>query len=138
MTLIKSTPLVAAVYLAGPMRGIPEFNFPRFFEAETLLREAGFLSIFNPARRDNEHHGTDISKKNATGSEAQAVKEHGFSLRDAMAADCAFICNHATHIALIPGWEASSGARAEHALASCLGHAFVYFGELRGSKTLTL
>lgn len=125
------------VYIAGPMRGIPNFNFPRFFEAEELLRGKGFTNIFNPARRDNEHHGKDISAGNASGSEAQAQAEHGFSLRDAMGADTAYICGQASHIALLPRWEGSSGAFAEWALGKCVGVTFIYFGEIMNGKYLS-
>jgi hypothetical protein len=44
------------VYVAGPMRGIPEFNFPAFNAAAAKLRAAGH-HVFNPAERDNERHG---------------------------------------------------------------------------------
>lgn len=113
------------VYLAGPMRGIAEFNFPVFFAAAFLLRSKGH-EVFNPAERDNEHHGTDISKGNATGDEAQAVQQHGFSLRGALAADLAYICNHADAIALLPGWERSKGVAAELATARALGLKEIY------------
>ena len=46
------------VYVAGPMRGIPEFNFPAFFAAADKLRGDGF-AVFNPAERDNEHRCLD-------------------------------------------------------------------------------
>lgn len=108
------------LYLAGPMRGIPEFNFPAFYAAAAELRAQGH-EVFNPAERDNEHHGTDISKGNATGSEAQAEAQHGFSLRDALAADLAYICTKAEGIALLPGWERSKGVAAELATARALG-----------------
>lgn len=73
------------LYLAGPMRGIPEFNFPAFMSAAADLRAQGHI-VFNPAERDNRVHGCDISKGNATGDETQAMIEHGFSLRLALAA----------------------------------------------------
>jgi hypothetical protein len=108
------------VYVAGPMRGIPEFNFPAFHAAATALRSIG-CTVFNPAERDNETHGTDISKGNATGDEAQATKDHGFNLRDALGDDMAYICKHAEAIALLPGWQNSKGAKAERATADALG-----------------
>jgi hypothetical protein len=113
------------LYLAGPMRGIPEFNFPAFFEAAAKLRKEGYL-VFNPAERDNEIHGTDISKGNATGDEAVAVAQHGFNLREALGADLAFICYYADGIALLPGWENSKGAKAEKATAEALGLEVMY------------
>jgi hypothetical protein len=108
------------IYVAGPMRGIPEFNFPAFNAAAAALRALGHW-VFNPAERDNETHGTDISKGNLTGDEAQATKDHGFNLRDALGDDLAFICKHADAIALLPGWERSKGANAEKATAEALG-----------------
>jgi hypothetical protein len=108
------------IYVAGPMRGIPEFNFPAFNGAAALLRAQGH-TVFNPAEKDNERHGTDISKGNATGDEAQATKEHGFNLREALALDLDFICREADAIALLPGWERSKGATAEKATADALG-----------------
>lgn len=110
------------IYLAGPMRlsGIPEFNFPAFHEATTRLRAEGHL-VFNPAERDNKHHGTDISKGNATGDEAIAAAEYGFSLRDALGHDTAWICQHADAVYLLPGWQKSKGATAERALGVALG-----------------
>jgi hypothetical protein len=108
------------VYVAGPMRGIPEFNFPAFNAAAARLRAEGH-EVFNPAERDNERHGVDISKGNAAGCEEIAAKEHGFNLRVALGEDLAFICAHAEAIALLPGWEHSMGARAEHATALALG-----------------
>lgn len=107
------------LYLAGPMRNIPEFNFPAFHAAAAKLRSEGH-SVFNPAERDIEHHGTDISKGNATGSEEQATQDHGFSLRDALCADLTYICQTADAIALLPGWQNSKGARAERATAEAL------------------
>lgn len=107
-------------YVAGPMRGIPEFNFPAFNAAAAKLRADGHF-VFNPAEKDNERHGVDISKGNATGCEHEAAKTHGFDLRVALGDDLAFICREAEAIAMLPGWEKSKGAIAEHATAVALG-----------------
>ena len=108
------------IYLAGPMRGYPEFNFPAFYAGAARLRSQGH-EVFSPAERDNERHGKDISKGNATGCLDQAAKEHNFSLREALADDLGYICRHADAIALLPGWQHSKGALAEHATAYALG-----------------
>jgi nucleoside 2-deoxyribosyltransferase len=108
------------IYLAGPMRGIPEFNFPAFHKAAALLREFG-AEVFSPAERDEAHYGATFTSGNATGSEEQAAKEHGFNLREALAADLAYICHHADAIALLPGWQNSKGVAAELATARALG-----------------
>lgn len=108
------------VYLAGPMRGIPEFNFPAFHSAAAFLRDNDF-EVFSPAEKDNERHGTDISKGNSTGDEEVATKEHGFNLREALGIDLAYICSTAEGIVLLPGWEKSRGAQAELATAKALG-----------------
>lgn len=123
MTLMQlATALKAGsrVYVAGPMRGIPEFNFPAFHEATATLRQLGCI-VFNPAEKDNERHGTDISKGNAAGCETLAAQQHGFNLREALGLDLAWICAEADAIALLPGWQNSKGARAERATAEALG-----------------
>lgn len=108
------------IYLAGPMRGIPEFNFPAFHAAAKALREQGH-EVFNPAEEDNKHHGTDVSAGNVDGCEQQAACQHGLTIRDALGRDMRYICGEAEAIALLPGWEGSSGANAEHATAKALG-----------------
>lgn len=108
------------VYVAGPMRGIPEFNFPAFHAASAKLRADGHF-VFSPAEKDNERHGTDISKGNANGCEDVAAKEHGFDLRVALGVDLGWICAEADAVALLPGWERSKGATAERAAAVALG-----------------
>ncbi len=109
------------VYLAGPMRGIPEFNYPAFHEAAARLRAKGH-QVFSPAERDIERHdGVDISKGNVDGDEDEAARVHGFDLRVALGEDLAWICSQAEGIAMLPGWMNSMGARAEYATAMALG-----------------
>ncbi len=112
-------------YLGGPMRGYAQFNFPAFHAAAAMLRSMGH-EVFSPAEKDNERHGTDISAGNSTGSEEEAAEKFGFNLRVALAEDLAWICAHADGIALLPGWENSKGAKAEHATAVALGLEVIY------------
>lgn len=116
------------VYLAGPMRGIPKFNFPAFHKAAKKLRKQGY-TVFNPAEKDTERHGTDIGKDNPTGDEAKAVKDHGFNLRVALGDDLEWICKHADAVALLPGWRKSKGAKAEKATANALGLEIFYVAD---------
>ena len=110
------------VYVAGPMRNLPYFNFPAFFGAEKMLTTAGH-SVFNPARRDVNKYGKKIANKKG---DVQKASQMGFSLREALAADTHYICMKADAIALLPGWAKSSGAKAEHALAKALGLTIMY------------
>lgn len=113
------------VYVAGPMQGIPHFNFPAFNAIALALRAKGH-EVFNPAEKDIERmDGHDPSKGNTTGDLTEAEKK-GFSLRDALADDTQWICKQADALFMLLGWEHSKGARAEHALATALGHVIFY------------
>ncbi len=103
------------VYVAGPMRGIKDFNFPAFDEAAMQLRSCGHV-VFSPAERDRDKLG-DVFRS-ATGDEKE-IKQ--FSLREALGADTAWIAEFADAVVLLPGWERSLGAQAEAALARALG-----------------
>lgn len=105
------------IYLAGPMTGIPHFNYPAFNDAAAKLREDGW-EVFSPAEHDIQTFGKDIS--NPTGDADQATRDHGFDRRAALKAYLSWICDNADAIALLPGWANSSGATAEYALAMAL------------------
>lgn len=108
------------IYLAGPMTGIKEFNFPAFHAYAAQLRGHGH-EVFSPAEQVTEQLRCDVSVGNATGSEAQAARDHGFDRRKAMAADMAYICNEADAIAMMPDWIKSKGATAEYYCALAIG-----------------
>lgn len=105
------------IYLAGPMRGYDQFNYPAFHKAAAMLRAEGH-SVFSPAEKDMERHGEDISI-GTTGQLAE-IEAKGFSLRDAIADDLEYIIRHADAIALLPGFEKSSGVAVELALSKFL------------------
>ena len=106
------------IYVAGPMTGRKEFNFPAFFAAEERLRRLGWI-VFNPAKHDQES-GIDV-----TGTTGNPAEIPAFSLREALAWDMSRICE-ADAIYMLHGWEHSSGARAEHALANALKLQIIY------------
>lgn len=105
------------IYIAGPMRGYPNFNFQAFYDAEEWLRSKGF-EVANPARMDVEFHGPEIHTSNATGDELQAAQQ-GLTAREALTRDAAAIASCDALYMLI-GWENSAGAQAEWALAKAM------------------
>lgn len=106
------------LYIAGPMRGIPEFNFPAFLDADTRLQNMGHMT-FNPAQKDIDLHGDAIYKGRS--GDLREIAHLGFSLRESLGYDLEFICKQADGIVLLEGWEQSSGARAELATCKALG-----------------
>lgn len=103
------------IYVAGPMRGKPDFNFPAFETATKWLRELGH-EVFNPAERDLTAGFKSIGM---TGHED--LSDQGFDLRAALNADLEYITLTADALCVLDGWENSSGARAEVATAHALG-----------------
>lgn len=81
---------IEKLYIAGPMSGIEDCNYPAFNEAELELHRAGFY-VRNPAR---------IS----AGQRAHYVDYLREDLRALL--DC-------DGVAVLPGWEFSTGARNE-------------------------
>ena len=107
------------LYLAGPMRGIKDFNFPAFHAAAASLRAMGH-DVFSPAEKDIEQHGKNVFKS-ADGNQETLERKTSFNLRDALGMDLSYICGHADGVALLCDWEKSAGARAESATAVALG-----------------
>lgn len=88
------------IYLAGPMSGLPDFNYPAFADAEVRGTKLG-LNIRSPHKNFNE----DKTLPYATYIRADM----------AMLLEC-------NAIALLPGWEKSRGAKFELHVAQLLGH----------------
>ncbi len=105
------------LYLAGPMRGIPFFNFPAFHAAAADLRAQGH-EVFSPAEHDIQ--------RGLAQSESPEWYNGGRNIREALHADTTFICLEAEGIALLPNWEKSKGAVAELALTEALGLEVLY------------
>lgn len=96
------------VYIAGPMTGIEQFNFPAFYAAERGLKAAGH-QVVNPAR-----HPPAV-RCIFTG------EVHTMSYEDFLNLDLEIIASGCDAVALLPGWRDSPGARREQQLAVSLG-----------------
>jgi len=106
---------MAKVYISGPMRGVPYYNFPAFDEVAARFKGYGWL-VVNPADLDRSN-GFDPS---GLSEDHDWHSTEGLDLRQAFRRDCDAICG-CDHMVVLPGWEKSKGATAEHALAVALG-----------------
>lgn len=93
---------VERVYIAGPMRGLPDLNFPAFDAAAAYYRRLGF-EVISPAEQDREIL--------ARGEEVVYA--------DVLVLDIALI-RYCDAVALLPGWTSSPGALAEKAFADAI------------------
>ena len=94
------------IYIAGPMTGLPDLNFPAFHAEAARLRALGY-EVSNPA---------EINPDPTAGWEA------------CMRADIAELVK-CDGVALLPGWERSRGASLEAHIAHSLDMRLVYPGE---------
>ena len=88
------------IYIAGPMTGLPELNFPAFNAEAKRLRSLGF-DVVNPA---------------------EVNPDHSMPWAECMRRDIAELVT-CDAIRLLPGWKSSKGATLEHHIAERLGMA---------------
>lgn len=95
------------VYLAGPMRGYPRYNFDAFTDAATRLRSLGY-EVLSPAENDI-----------AAGFDPDGPLE-SLDLYAAFRWDVEAVlaCDQ---VVLLPHWHQSEGASLEFALARAIG-----------------
>jgi len=86
------------LYLCGPMTNLPEYNYPAFGDAAEKLTKQGYY-VLNPARfsPDPSYRWADYLRR---------------GLADLLTTEA---------VALLPGWENSTGARLEVYVAQSLG-----------------
>lgn len=89
----------ATIYLAGPMTGYHQSNYPKFFDLETKLKSLGFSNILNPANNPKD------------------VNCHSWEefMRDAIK-----LIIDADAVIFLDGWERSRGANIELIIAQAL------------------
>ncbi len=109
----KTAPL--RVYIAGPMRDLPRWNFPAFDAAAAYLRGRGF-DVVNPAEMDREEYGDAI--------EFALELSPGF-IADALARDIAALAT-CDAIFLLAGWQGSRGTAVELSYARAAGLRVIY------------
>jgi hypothetical protein len=101
------------IYIAGPMRGIKDFNHKEFNRAEESLKSKGIYKVINPCTSDLDSGLTNEELENSKG------------LRIVMARDLTDVCS-CDSIYMLHGWQKSEGARIEHNLAVMLDLMIIY------------
>jgi hypothetical protein len=102
---------VKPLYLAGPMTGYAQFNFPAFEHAARTLRALGH-DITSPHENDTPAvqaaaWASPDGKLDADGMIA------GETWGDILARDVKLVADHVRGIVFLPGWGKSKGARLE-------------------------
>ena len=105
------------IYIAGPMTGYVDFNYPKFMEVEAMLRSQGFI-VFNPTNKGFDEQLSDQSKEN--GCTLTAI-EHGLNMRDIYQWDVSKVIE-SDAIYVLDGYENSPGAIGELAVARAMKH----------------
>lgn len=104
-------------YIAGPMRGYKDLNFPAFDAAAKIGKASGYITI-SPADMDRQA-GVNESELNVSTLTPAMIRE--FVIRDMEAIIFQLRAENEDAIALLPGWQSSTGARAELGVALWLG-----------------
>lgn len=115
--------LPSAVYLAGPMRGYPRYNFPAFIRAAAALRARG-IAVVSPAEHELQRGFDPDGDRPFTTTAADSFRwdlEKILELANDRRVSWppAFICFNAA--VFLPRWRASEGARIERAVAHYAG-----------------
>lgn len=114
------------VYIAGPMRGYKEFNFPMFDAVAKYCRDALGWATVNPADHDRDVALAQCGVSNIATVAGYldgdlAVYEHTLgAVYDLLTWDVAMIAEHCQGIVMLPKWEQSTGSRIERFVAEAL------------------
>ena len=81
------------IYIAGPMSGLPNHNYPKFLSVEADLRDMGYKNILNPAHIANGDTG----------------KIYSYYIRESLN-----LIKDANAVVFLNGWQKSKGAQLEY------------------------
>lgn len=103
------------VYLAGPMSGHPQFNFPLFDAVADRLRKLGY-NIQSPAELDRPE--TRAAALASHDGSPDSGTTNGETWGDFLARDVKLIADGVDAVAVMPEWWTSRGARLEAFVAT--------------------
>ncbi|CAB4183405.1 Protein of unknown function DUF4406 [uncultured Caudovirales phage] len=111
------------VYVAGPMSGIPDFNYPAFRAASKDLRERGYV-VTDPVEIDDQ-----VGVVGIIDDAAGLISARGWV--DCLSRDIQILCDpEISAVVVLPGWEKSKGAKLEVHVARTLGKRIFSYPEL--------
>lgn len=105
-------------YVGGPMRGIRRFNVYQFDSLAMWLRHSRKWVVHNPADHDRETWPDFETWEGFEAGDTDRCPK--FDLSTALSWDLARVAE-SQHLVLLPGWEASTGARHERHVAELTG-----------------
>lgn len=115
-------------FIAGPMIGKKEFNFPAFNEADILLFSKRGKAVYNPARRDSEQGFIHRGMKGTY----EEIRVQGFDVAKSIGRNAAAIAHQECEgIVLLEGWEGSKLTCVEIGLARALGKKVVLYPSMK-------
>jgi len=130
--ITKARIFTPTFYIAGPMRGHDDLNFPAFDAARDRGIALGY-NIISPADMDREH-GIDPTDGPCVAADEydnlSPMILHGIVERD-VGVIMSLRPEREDGVAVLPGYQHSIGARAEVALASWLGLRIVWASDFR-------
>jgi hypothetical protein len=111
-------------YLAGPMSGVPQFNFPLFESVSEKLRERGY-NIISPHELDSDQ----VKKAALKSVDGKLIngKVAGESWGKVLARDIQVVADEVHGVVFLPGWHGSRGARLEALCAILCNHEFHFW-----------
>ena len=125
---------IRSIYLAGPMRGYANYNFPSFWRAAHELRTQGY-HVVSPAELDQRHRQVTVVDPRGDIFDNENPLDCGWADEDLekftvictdltqwkfMRRDLPEVCR-VDAILLLPGWKDSEGANKELAVARWTG-----------------
>jgi len=113
------------IYVAGPMRGKPNWNYEAFNRAEDMLVKMGW-DVINPATLDTNSRETQELDCTPEEFDPDRDKLHREVNRKIMKRDLDAICDSCDAIYMLEGWQMSQGACAEFYLSCSLGITILY------------
>ena len=107
-------------YLAGPMQGRPQFNYPLFDSVSKALRKIGYDIISPSEMDDDEVRAAALASPDGKPQDKTLVADKTWG--DFLSRDVKMIADELDAIILLPEWDTSKGANLEAFVSVMVGN----------------